>query len=279
MILAILLHRLTRIVFPTPVHGVPAITSLSIWWTAMLIEPLIIFRTSQTKLLSKYPLFFTYILAVWLSDVLLYFIYKIAPGSYQKWNWPTNFLDAILAFGILLEILNVILRNQYAENIVRVSKLGQRLIWATMLCLAVVCGWAVSGAWKTAANIELERNIIAIQAVFLLAALGIIFYYAIPVGRNLKGMILGYGLCLGASLVILTLRIYFGPGFNPVWEIAQPLSFWLALMIWLVTLWNNYPEPLVEAVEALNENSETLASKTRMWMRAILSFPAQAARP
>ena len=281
MTLFAIFRLVARIASPPPVHGIAGITSLTIWWTAMFLEPLIVFRATKKKLAWKYNYFFTYLVAVWLSDVLLYPVYRIAPGSYLKWNWPISFLDDILAFGIILEILrHAIPRNRNADNIVRVTRIGRQVVSATMLCMVIICGLVAFNVRRPdLTNIVLKRDIIAIQAIFLLFALGVIFYHAIPIGRNLTGMILGYGLCLGASLVILTLRIYFGPGFNPVWEIAQPLSFWLSLMIWLVTLWNDYPDPLAEQAASQEEGSDTLASKTRMWMRAILSFPAQAARP
>ena len=73
MISTAILRQLARFILP-PVHGAAALAALKMWWTGMLIEPLMIFRAFQTKLLSKFSLFYTYIMAVWLSDVLLYFV-------------------------------------------------------------------------------------------------------------------------------------------------------------------------------------------------------------
>jgi len=46
-------------------------------------------------------------------------------------------------------------------------------------------------------KVAVEKDFLTVQAVFFLGILGVIFYYGLPLGRNIKGIILGYGLCWG----------------------------------------------------------------------------------
>jgi hypothetical protein len=275
-------RQLAKFIIPSSVHGIHVLASLAMWWTAMIVEGLLLFRAVWTKLVSRYVFFYIYMAAVWFSDGVLYIVYRIAPGSYVKWNWPANYLDAVLAFGVILEILeHAVPGDPGAGALGKIGSVGRQVVWGTALCLAIACGLVVTGAWRVRlANIQIERGLIAIQAVLLLIALGVIFYHAIPVGRNLTGMVLGYGLCVGASVMILTFRIYVGPSFNPTWQLAQPFSFWLSLMIWLLTLWNDDGEPVFGWAVMRNETAPfSLAGRARTWMRSILSIPAQGARP
>jgi hypothetical protein len=249
----------------------------------MFLEGSIVWRAFRTKLLSRYVFFYVYITAVWSSDVLLYIVYRFAHASYLKWNWPVTFFDVILSFGIVLEILeHEIPPHSCFGMLGKIGRVGRQLVGGAMVCLATACAFViVSGSGKIdLTNIHISRDLAAVQAIFLVAVLGVIFYHAIPIGRNLLGMILGYGLCVGASLMILSLRIYIGPTFNPTWLFLQPAFFWLSLWIWLLTLWNDDGEPVFGWAVMKNETAPfSLAGKARTWMRSILSIPAQGARP
>ena len=41
-----------------------------IWWTAIALEVVILLRSALTGLLKKYPLFFTYIACVLLTEII-----------------------------------------------------------------------------------------------------------------------------------------------------------------------------------------------------------------
>jgi len=281
MISTALLRELARFMLP-PVYGLGSLMALATWWSAMLLESLLLLRALQNGLLSKCLFFYTYVAAVWLSDVLLYGVYRLSSTSYSKWNQPLSLFDLVLAMGITLEVLeHAIPGVRGTEGVGKVGSIGRRIVWGTMFCQFVICGLIVSGVWRIRlTNIEIERDMVAIQALFLLVFLEVVFYYAIPLSGNLTGIILGYGLCLSASLVILTLRIYIGPAFNATWEFAQPFSYLLSLGIWLFTLWNADADPLLlRPPDILEQCSESFASRTRMWMRAIFAFPASVVRP
>ncbi|MGB0036061.1 MAG: hypothetical protein WBP79_11360, partial [Candidatus Acidiferrales bacterium] len=53
------------------------------WWTAILLEVLIVFRAVRNKFLRAYPLFYTYIVSVLAVDVLFFILYQFAPLLYN----------------------------------------------------------------------------------------------------------------------------------------------------------------------------------------------------
>jgi len=77
----------------------------------------------------------------------------------------------------------------------------QGLYWAIGL-LAVIWTWTFIGASGNVSPINIERAFRQVQSVFLLLTGGLIFYRGLAMGKNAKGMFLGYGVYVAASLTI-----------------------------------------------------------------------------
>lgn len=88
----------------------------------------------------------------------------------------------------------------------------------------------------------LERDFSAILAILLLVVLGGILRYRPPMGRNLKGIFLGYGCMVAGALIVSGLLSSLR--FSLLISILSQLPFTIALAIWLVTLWAAHPQPM-----------------------------------
>jgi hypothetical protein len=88
-------------------------------------------------------------------------------------------------------------------------------------------------------------------------------YYAIPAGRNLKGIMLGYGQAVAVTLALLAVRNYIGPSFQDAWTFTQQLSYLASLSIWLVALWSYLPNPVPKTRINSDDDYDGLASRTR----------------
>jgi hypothetical protein len=91
--------------------------------------------------------------------------------------------------------------------------------------------------------VELERDLRVIEALLLATVLAIVFYYRIELGRNVTGMILGFGAYVGVSLTTLALRSFLGPRFDTAWGLLQSASFVFGTAVWTVALWSYSPNP------------------------------------
>jgi len=236
--------------------------SLIIWWCGILLEALLLFRGFRAKLFSRYPNFYIYVLALFLSDGLLYLLYVLNPVSYQKWAWYLGFLVLFLGCGILLEIFRHVL-SPYA-GVDRFARFGGFAVLGAVLVFATVYPiLGLSGSVAHVLYVRLQRDFLVVQAILLVGLLQLISYYGIAMGRNLKGMILGYGQCVGTTLVVLALHAYIGTRFEPASILIQQISYLAALAIWLVNLWSYCANPMPQATIGAEADYEILVAKTR----------------
>ncbi|MDR3722370.1 MAG: hypothetical protein P4L00_12275 [Candidatus Acidoferrales bacterium] len=236
--------------------------SLIIWSCGVFLEALLLFRGLRAKLFLRYPNFYIYVLSLFLSDGLLYLAYLAKLASYDKWSWYAGFLNLFLGCGILLEVFRHVL-SRYAgvEKFARIVSFG---IMGAVLCFAVIyLMFAPDGSAAHALFVRLQRDFLMVQAILLFGLLQLVSYYGISMGKNLKGMILGYGQTLGVTLIALALRAYIGPRFQSVWTLAQQLTYLAALAIWLVNLWSYCANPVPESKIGVEADYEVLAAKTR----------------
>jgi hypothetical protein len=232
------------------------------WWCGILLEALLLFRGFRARLFSRYPNFFIYVLSLFLADSLSYLFYVMKLSWYGKWFWYSGFLILFLGCGIVLEIFRHVLAP-YA-GVEKLARVGGIVILGAVLCFAILYPFfAPSESVAHALYVRLQRDFLTVQAVLLFGLLQLISYYDISIGRNLKGMILGYGQCLGTMLVTLALQAYIGPRFELAWSVIQQISYLAALGIWLVTLWYYCANPKPEATIGVEEDYEALAARTR----------------
>jgi len=241
----------------------------------LLLELLLLLRGLQARLVTRYYFFYIYAVSVIVVTVTMVVAIWKVPAVYHGWYWPLQFGTLVTGYGILLEILNHVLAPYPgAEKFARFSGL---MAFAAILCFALIAP-RIFPQQSPGTVIEFERDLRSIQAIFVFVLLAVIFYYGIPIGRNMKGMIMGYGLYVLTSLMSLAVRAYAGASFDRVWDVVQPLSYDGSLAIWLVALWSYCPNPSPDPNISLEEDYEALASKTKSVIGAIRNYLRKAAR-
>jgi hypothetical protein len=208
-------------------------------YAGLLLEFVIVARSIQCKSFAKYPVFYSYIVSVLCADLFLLVAYAIAkPSAWLYWRF--EIVTVALGCGVLLEIS----RYVFARHI----SLDHFVRWTTALTFgAVFFVFAIHAlflpSWKPAANpAELERQLRVAQALALMSIVFLSGYYGIAIGKNMKGIILGFGVYVGATLISLALRGIIGLRFSPTWRVIQPFSYLVALLIWAVALWTYEPD-------------------------------------
>ena len=136
------------------------------------------------------------------------------------------------------------------------------LLAGFILVVAKFLAAVLSGTAWSQAETALERDLRAVQTILVVGILFLLVYYAIPVGRNLKGIILGYGFFLGTSIINLTLRSHLGDAFQVWWQYSQPMAYLATLFVWSATLWSYQPNPKPEEQTELDRNYEWLSART-----------------
>jgi hypothetical protein len=243
---------------------------LALIGAASALQLLILLRGYLARMLATYAWFYTYIATSLLLGAILGFVSYVQPAQYTPMYWRFQFLSLAIGCGIVLEIFKHVLADYAgAEKFARIFCL---ITFGLIFVVALVYPYFKSSEPMTSYQITLERNVRLSQSFFFVVILTVIFYYVIPLGRNMRGMLYGYGLYLGTSLVALALRAYLGPGFNTVWRIAQPLSFDVSLVIWLVAFWKFAPNPRPTKPGALGTDYDAIAALTKERIDALRSY-------
>ena len=246
------------------------------WLMGLALEVVILLRGLRAGMITKYPCFYAYICCVFGVSAGLYVGSRVSPEFYQRWYWPTQYVTLVLGCGVILEILEDSLES-YA---------GARRFLRT-LCIGVVAAAvcyfgvrATSGSlFSNVTSDLLERDLRAVQAVFLAIMLIVVFHYRISLGRNAKGLILGLGTYVGISLMTLAIFAVFGSSYKDISAVLQSGSYLFALLVWILALWSYAPNPVTDRTSRGDPDYEQLAGETREKLEALRSHFNRTARP
>lgn len=247
-----------------------------LWWMGPILELALVSRALQQGLFLRYPTFFSYLGWVALVDCIRNYTYVINYSSYDSLYWPSQFISLIVGYGVILEILHLTLARYPGA-----ASIARNIVIFTFAAIFAYVGFRAltSPQWSPAStNAELERDLRAAQLLVLGGILGVVAYFRIPFGKNLKGIIAGYGLFLGSSVITLALRSYAGSSFDRIWLFIQPSIFLTCLLIWTWTTWSYHPNPISQSEGELQGYTEYAAS-TRAALNAVRSGLGKVARP
>lgn len=237
--------------------------------TSECLETCILWRAARARMLGEYSYFCAYIAST-LTALALPIVYVVDRRSYNHWYWTIQFVTLALGCGIILEIFRHVLAPYPGAE--RLAKIVAVAGFAVVFCLSAI-DWAFGlQPFSPAAGIQLERNVRAVQAILLFAILAIIFWYRVPVGRNVSGVILGYGSYIAASLISRAVEAYAGAWLRLVWIYVQPLMFGVSLVIWVIAMWSYHANPTPDHPIAIEDDYEALADRTRQALKAIRSY-------
>jgi hypothetical protein len=237
----------------------------------MLLDSLILCRAFRAKLLAKYPLFYAYIACVLLVDAIRTPVYDL--GSllfYRNFYWATEFLTLVVGYGVILEVIHKALEPYAgAERFARIAVLA---VFGAVFSFVAFQSFTQPNWSPATCYGELGRDLRAVQVLVLASVLTIVSYYRITLGKNLKGIILGYGFAIAYSMISPALRSYFGPAFENFYRFAPACLFFASQSVWAATLWNYAPNPAPEVPVHLESDYETLALRTKGLLGAMRSY-------
>jgi hypothetical protein len=247
-----------------------------LWIPGFIFQVLLLMRGFRSSWMGKFPFFYSYIAAGTTAAILGLAILLTDPVIYRSFYWIEQFVTLIVGCGLVLEIFDHVLSAYPGAR-----KLARKVCLVTFGTI-IVSGLAYANLIRSeslsVSEIQLERDIRCAQVILFVAIVAVVYYYRVSLTRNTQGMIQGYGIYLGVSLSSLALRSYVGPRFNEIWNLAQPMSFDLALLIWVIAFWVYQPSTAPERVNSLDLDYAALASFTRSSIGAVRSHLARAMR-
>jgi hypothetical protein len=247
--------------------------TLIILWFSVILETLLVVRGLQAKLIFRFPWFYSYIAFVLLESISLSGLYRSSPELYAKLYWICEFAALILGSLVLFEIYRIALRPY--PGTARIARNLLYFVFAMTFAKVLVNQSYGSMWWPAATFEELERNLRVVQAFAILAIAIALIGYAIPCSRNLKGIMIGYGLFVASSVVQLSLLTHLGVWFHTFMVYTQPFAYVVVLGIWTVALWSAAPEPVSPraAPDLATDHPSLVAQAEQDLQRADLGFP------
>lgn len=245
-----------------------------IWWCGIALEFLLLFRAYRTRLWLSHPVFHLYILFVLVQSFLRLSVYHFRPGLYSYIYWTTEFVGVVIGCGIVYEI--------YRLGLVAfpgTARMARRLltaVFAIALAKAIADASNDSRWWAEATIIDIERSLRTVQAFAIAALTALFLVYAIPFGRNLKGILLGYGLFIGVSVIWFMFLPTEGYQYRHLWSYLGPVTYDLALCIWAVYLWAPQPQQDLASHLRLEEQYQHVAARTRERLQQARGFLGKA---
>jgi len=215
--------------------------SQSLWWSGNLMLACILFRAWRGRFLGRYPCFYGYVTGVLCKSLVRAYLLAVFPLTYQLAYWLSEALCVVLGFTVTWEIYAQILAPYRG-----VGKLARAVLGTVM---ALVTARAAVGLWGDPlrrlgpTTAELEGILRVVQALLLLAILGLIVQYTVPMGRNLRAMLMGYGFYIGCAVVTLNFHSRWGANMVSILDWAQRLGYAVTLAIWTVGMWSYSRNP------------------------------------
>ena len=249
----------------------------AVWWGSIALEALLLIRGLQGKLLGRYPFFYAYILFVWLQSLLRFSVYHSRPELYSSVYWITEWLGVLVGCGVVFEVCRVGLAAY--PGTARMARNLLAFVFVMAFTKGLVETWNDPHWWSATTAMELERALRTVQSLAIIALVVLSLFYSIPFGRNLRGVLLGYGLFVGTSVIQLTFVTNSGSRFYSFWHHVNPGSYFVVLGLWVVHLWSYAPNPEPKTAVRLEEEYQRIAATTSRRLRAGRGYLAKVVRP
>lgn len=250
----------------------------AIWWACIAVEAMLLARgLFRSSLLKQYPAFYAYLSFVWMQSLFRFSAYHARPQLYPKVYWITEGLGVLAGCAVVFEIYRVGL-HAYPGT----ARLARNLL-AFVFLLAFAKATIETGTkplwWSTATTLDLELALRVVQTLALLVLVVLFLFYAIPFGRNLRGILLGYGLLLVENVVLFSFASKNWETFRAFWAHVHPASYFVVLLVWAGHLWSYVPNPEPQRAVRLEEQYQRMAATTSRRLQEARGYLAKAVRP
>src|SRR5277367_1928691 len=156
------------------------------------LESVILFRAIRAKMISTYPMFYMYVACVLGTEISRLIVYRHYSMLYDNLWWGTEFLSLLVGYFVIFDIFEKGLEAY--EGIKRIARVVGLVVLAGIVMFTAIQLVARNHLAPGLTSLEVERNLRFAELILLGGILLLVAHYRILLGRNLKGIILGYGL-------------------------------------------------------------------------------------
>lgn len=247
--------------------------SVLIWSVGIALELILIVRGVQQRLLRRYPAFYSYIVFVFVTDILVYAVH-FSQKIYLYFYWTTEFLSLVLGCLALLEFFRAALVGY--PGTARMARALLSLLFIVAMIKTVIKTLNVPVWWFNATPAQVEGLLRVCQLLAILSLTVLFLFYSVQFGKNLRGILLGFGIFFSWSVICLALVSAGVAKANSIWSYTLPLSYLLTLVVWAVHLWSYQPNPVPDRAIPLEQEYQRVAAATQRRFHTARGYLAKA---
>jgi hypothetical protein len=245
----------------------------SIWSVGIVLEFLLALRGYQQSLFRRYPIFYAYISFVLVTDIAMGVLHFSA-HTYLYLYWIVEFLGLVLGCLVFLEFYRVAL-GAYPGT-ARMARTLLAVLFLLALIKTVVGTLSVPRWWFDAKPAQVEGMLRVCELLAILSLIAVLLVYSIPIGRNLRGILLGYGVFVSWAVICLALVAAGIAKSDSIWSYTFPLSYLISLFVWTVHLWSYQPNPVPDRAIPLEQEYSRVAAATQRRLHDARGYLAKA---
>ncbi len=213
----------------------------ALWYVQPVLQVWLAVMFFRRKLHRRFPLFFSTVLYVFGSEIVLLAVRAFPYKTYFYTYWALNSITTILSFAVIYELFGAMFGAHRG-----LKDFGSTLFqWAgvvvalmAILMLATTAG--VKAAFISSVIISVQRAVMVMQCGLLLMLVFFMKHLGVTSRHQVFGIILGFGLNASVELILLTQRTRFAFG-DAALNIIYMVAFNASLVTWLVYAF--LPEP------------------------------------
>ncbi len=222
----------------------------------LLLEALILWRGLRARLWRHYLFFYVYLGFVFIRAVPLFVLGELHFSGYAIAYWVSDAVAVLFLFFVTWEVF----RQTFASAPTVRLVVGQALL-ILLIGLTVVLFFGSRSPGLFFADFERKSSFV--QAALLVVTLLLARYYGLPLGRNVWGMALGFGIYVSVAIMNFA-ALELIESFFPYWRYIRALSFIGMVGVWSWALWSYAPNP-EPSTAALEASERSLAHWDQAW--------------
>ena len=236
--------------------------------SAILLESLLLWRLSKHGLASRYPHLTVFVLYRLLGDAILFPINRYKPDWFPVAYWRLETITLTLQFLVNWEFFRGVFPRRSTLH-----EIAWKMLLTVELAALPAIVWL---SWNQTSSAPysylyfspaIEQYFCLAQAVLLLTPASVAMYYRVSLGRNLRGLCLGFGIyLLVRSLNFASLQAF--RGFAPYWRLLTPTTFIMMIAAWLWAFWDYAPAPEQPTLDDA-QHSQWKAEWQHLWRRTM----------
>jgi len=221
----------------------------SMFVLGVTLEVCILWRLVRTALWHEFPYFSFYVAYVFVVTLFLFAIETFQPRWYRALFWGDEIISIPLRFLVIWEVFRHIFPKGSALR--RTVSRGFIAVALALLVFAVGSFWSYETYTEFHVIIPaLDRSFGFAQAVMILSILFAAGYFGLPLGRNLRGLAVGFGVYASIVTANNAMIDLLKQSYLPYWTFLSAASFVLTLGIWSWAVWIQAPNPRIAGVGA-----------------------------